>query len=147
MDHPFPASDILFASSCHYLQQLQFVLSPQHKHSSPKPEGASGWVKYSCTWERADHQWFCSLPFRDFSTKGICNLIAPPLPFFLMATHESFQELGIELELQLLTMPQPQNQIWATSVIYATACCNSRSLTHWARPGIEPASSCTLLSS
>jgi len=35
--------------------------------------------------------------------------------------------------------PQPQQcQIWAVSVTYA--CCNFRSLTHWVRAGIEPAS-------
>ena len=38
--------------------------------------------------------------------------------------------------------PQPwQLQIWAKPVTYATAGGNARSLTHWARPGIEPASS------
>ena len=40
------------------------------------------------------------------------------------------------------TTPQPQqHQIWAASVTYTTAYGNARSLTHWARPGIEPASS------
>ena len=34
--------------------------------------------------------------------------------------------------------------IWATSVTYTAACGNTRSLTHWARPGIEPASLQTL---
>ena len=39
-------------------------------------------------------------------------------------------------------MPQPhQRGIWATSVAYITAHGNARSLTHWARPGIEPATS------
>ena len=32
----------------------------------------------------------------------------------------------------------------ATSVTYTAACSNARSLTHWARPGIQPASSQTL---
>ena len=34
-------------------------------------------------------------------------------------------------------------QLWipAASVTYGAACSNTRSLTHWARPGIEPASS------
>ena len=36
--------------------------------------------------------------------------------------------------------PQPQ-QIWASSVTYTTAHGNARSLTHWERPGIEPATS------
>ena len=38
--------------------------------------------------------------------------------------------------------PQPQqHQIWAVSVTYTTAQDNAGSLTHWARLGIEPASS------
>ena len=38
--------------------------------------------------------------------------------------------------------PQPQqHQIRATSVAYAAVCHNTGSLTHWARPGIEPSSS------
>ena len=32
-------------------------------------------------------------------------------------------------------------RIWATSATYTTAHGNTRSLTHWARPGIEPATS------
>ena len=41
--------------------------------------------------------------------------------------------------------PQPrQHQIWAASVTYTSACSNARSLTHWGRPGFEPASSQTL---
>ena len=36
-------------------------------------------------------------------------------------------------------MPQPQQcQIWAEFGTYTTAQGNARSLTHWARPGIEP---------
>ena len=41
-------------------------------------------------------------------------------------------------------MPQPQqeqHQIWASSVTYTTAHGNTRSLTHQARPGIEPTTS------
>ena len=38
--------------------------------------------------------------------------------------------------------PQPQQcQIWAKSVAYTTAHGNARSLVHWARPGIKPATS------
>ena len=36
-------------------------------------------------------------------------------------------------------------QIQATSVTYATVHSNTRSLTHWARSGIEPTSSCILV--
>ena len=39
-------------------------------------------------------------------------------------------------------MPEPQQcQIQATSVTYTTAHGNARSLTHWERPGIKPATS------
>ena len=37
-----------------------------------------------------------------------------------------------------------QHWIWVTSATYAIAHSNTRSLTHWARPGIQPASSWTL---
>ena len=41
--------------------------------------------------------------------------------------------------------PQPwQHQIWATCATYTVACSNTGSLTHQARPGMEPASSQTL---
>ena len=45
---------------------------------------------------------------------------------------------GVNLQLQ----PQ-QHRIWATSVTYTTALGNTGYLTHWARPGMEPASSWT----
>ena len=50
--------------------------------------------------------------------------------------------LGVESEnYSCRTMPQPQQyEIWATSMTYITAHSNAGSLTHWARPGIEPAS-------
>ena len=42
-------------------------------------------------------------------------------------------------------MPQPQQcQIWAASMAYTEACGNAGSLTQWARPGMELASSKTL---
>ena len=50
--------------------------------------------------------------------------------------------LGIKQELQLpayTTATATPGQ--ATSVTYTTAYGNSRSLTHWARPGLEPESS------
>ena len=34
-----------------------------------------------------------------------------------------------------------QRRIWATSATYTTAHCNTRSLSHWAKPGIKPATS------
>ena len=43
-------------------------------------------------------------------------------------------------------MPQPQQHgIWAKSETYTTARSNTGFLTHWARPGIEPASSWMLV--
>ena len=49
---------------------------------------------------------------------------------------------GFESELQLKPAPQPQqHQIQAPSANYAAAYGNTGSLTHWVRPGIEPASS------
>ena len=56
--------------------------------------------------------------------------------------HMEVPRIGVEWELQLQPTAQPQqNQIQATSVTYVTACGNTRSLTQWVRPGIEPASS------
>ena len=44
------------------------------------------------------------------------------------------------------TTPQPQPcGIWATSATYIRAPGNTRSLTHWARPGIKPTSSWILV--
>ena len=51
--------------------------------------------------------------------------------------------LGVQSELQLRPTPQPQPQqcqIWAASGTYTGS---AESLTHWARPGIEPTSSWT----
>ena len=43
-------------------------------------------------------------------------------------------------------MPKPQQrQIWVSSATYTTAYSNAGSLTHWTRPGIEPASSWMLI--
>ena len=43
-------------------------------------------------------------------------------------------------------MPQPQQcQIWAISATYTAAHNNTRTLTHWARPGIKPGSSWILV--
>ena len=43
------------------------------------------------------------------------------------------------------TLQPQQSRIQATSAIYTTAHDNAGSLTHWARPGIEPASSLLLV--
>ena len=52
--------------------------------------------------------------------------------------HMGVSRLGVKLELR----PQPQShQIMATSATYTTARGNTRSSSHWVRPGIEPESS------
>ena len=56
--------------------------------------------------------------------------------------HMELPRLGVESELQLPAYTQPQQcQIRATSATYTTAHSTAGALTHWSRPGIEPASS------
>ena len=56
--------------------------------------------------------------------------------------HMDVPRLGVKLELQLQPAPQTQqHQIWAISAAHTAACSRAGSLTHWARPGFEPASS------
>ena len=57
--------------------------------------------------------------------------------------HMEVPRLGIESELySWQPTPQPQQgQIWAVSATYTAAHSNTQSLTHWGRPGIEPATS------
>ena len=58
--------------------------------------------------------------------------------------HMEVPGLGVESELQLRNIPQPQElRIQAPSMTYPAACGNARSLTHWTSPGIKPASSQT----
>ena len=58
-----------------------------------------------------------------------------------LAAYGSYQARGANWSLSCQLMPQPQQcQIWAASVTYTTAHGNAGSLTHGARPGIEPAS-------
>ena len=53
---------------------------------------------------------------------------------------------GLNWSCSCLPMPQPQQyQIWATSATHTTAHGNTRSLTHWSKPGIKPASSWILV--
>ena len=52
--------------------------------------------------------------------------------------------LGVNWSYSCQPTPQPQQRgIQATSVTYTAAHGNARSLTHWARPGMEPTSSWT----
>ena len=88
---------------------------------------------------------------------GLLSLTPCPRPPFLVpfsffffffhavpATYRSSQTM-VRLELQLWSIPQPwQHRIQATSATHATACGNTTSLTHWARPGIELTPSWTL---
>ena len=53
-------------------------------------------------------------------------------------------ELNWSCSCQSTLQPQ-QHRIWASSVTYTTAQANTGSLTHWARPGMEPVSSWLLV--
>ena len=56
--------------------------------------------------------------------------------------HMEVPRLGSNLSCGCQPTPQPQPcQIWVSSLTYTTAHSNARSLTHWARPGIEPVTS------
>ena len=75
----------------------------------------------------------------------------PPLAFFFffflifLGPHQWHMEVprqGPNQSCSCRPMPQPQQHgIQATSATYTTAHGNAGSLTHWARPGIEPATS------
>ena len=70
----------------------------------------------------------------------VCCFLGPQM------WHMEVPRLGVELELSCQPMPQSQpRRIWAMSVTYTTAHGHPRSLTNWARPGIEPASSWILV--
>ena len=60
--------------------------------------------------------------------------------------HMEVPRLDVESELQVLACATATaTGIWDVSVTYTTADSNRRSLTHWMRPGIEPASSWILV--
>ena len=62
--------------------------------------------------------------------------------------HMEVSRLGSNWSCSRRPMPQPQqSQIRAESASYTTDQGNGRSLTHWARPGIEPESSWALFGS
>ena len=66
--------------------------------------------------------------------------------FPLGHTHSmwSFPGYGSNQSCSLWPEPQPQlqqRQIWARSMTYTTAHTNTKTLTHWARPEIKPATS------
>ena len=76
--------------------------------------------------------------------------VVSKVPFFLVYFTAipagcGSSRLGVESKLRLRLLPQPlQYRIQDASLTYVEACVNTRSLTHWARPGIEPAFSRTL---
>ena len=60
--------------------------------------------------------------------------------------HMEAPRLGVELGYSCWLTPQPQQRrFWTMSVNYTIAHGNARSLTHWARPGINPATSWLLV--
>ena len=64
----------------------------------------------------------------------------------LYPRHMEVLRLGVELKLQLPAYPQPQQlRIQAMSATYTKAHSSTGSLTHRARPGIEPTSSWILV--
>ena len=70
------------------------------------------------------------------------NLFSFSFFFFLgpHLWHTDAPSLGVESEMESEMQPR-QRWIQATSATEAAACGNARSLTHWAGPGTEPASS------
>ena len=61
---------------------------------------------------------------------------------FSRATPTAFGSSQARGQIRYSCQPTPQPQqckIWAMSAIHTTAHSNARSLTHWERPGIEPA--------
>ena len=59
---------------------------------------------------------------------------------FLGPTRSIWRVPGYESNQSYSCWPMPQpRQIWAASVTYTTVHSNARSLTHWARPEMEPA--------
>ena len=77
--------------------------------------------------------WTASLPFFFFCFLG------------LHLQHMEVSRLGVKLEIQLLAYAIG-TEIQAIYVTYTTAHGNTTSVTHWARPGIEPTSSWILVS-
>ena len=60
--------------------------------------------------------------------------------------HMEVPRHGLNQSCSRWPTPQPQqHRIWAASATYTTAHSNARSLTHWARPRIEPLTSWLLV--
>ena len=60
-----------------------------------------------------------------------------------MAAPVAYRNSQVTGQIAVRCQPTPQlwqHWIWTTSVTYTAACSNARSLTHWVRPGLQPAS-------
>ena len=72
--------------------------------------------------------------------------LSSPTFLVLHLRHREVPRLGVKLELQVPAYATTkQNQIWASSAAYTAACGNTEFLIYWARPGIKPAFSWTLV--
>ena len=77
---------------------------------------------------------------------SVCLCVCVCVCLELYPWHMEVPRLGVESELQLRPLSQPQQcQIQATSSTYTMAHENTGSLTHWVRPGIKPVSSRVLV--
>ena len=80
--------------------------------------------------------------FLGFKFPGTSQLLFQFFFLWLHLWHMDVPRLVVESELQMLAYTTATTtRIQAASETYTTACGNARALTHWARPGIEPASS------
>ena len=68
------------------------------------------------------------------------TILPPTPPFFIKGKHAAYASSQARGQVKPW-----QLGIWAASATYATAHGNTGSLTHWAGPGIEPASSWVLV--
>ena len=78
-------------------------------------------------------------------------LFSPPPPFFCLFMAAPAVDGSSQVRSQVgrcSCQPTPQSQqrgIWTASATYITAHGNTGSIIHWARPGIKPATSWTLV--
>ena len=90
-----------------------------------------------CLLDLGDKDWMLPNLFRQLPLLFLLSFF---LLFFFLGLHLQHMEvprLGSNWSCCCRPMPQPR-QIWAASLTYTTAHGNTRSLTHWMRPGIEP---------
>ena len=86
-----------------------------------------------------------TIPFHRYATVCLSVRFFVCVCFFSLGPHLQHMEvprLGSNQSCSCQPTPEPQqHQIWAMSVTHNTAHRNAGSLTQWARPGIEPATS------